>query len=76
MLRDERRYTVPVTIISTTFTRHEIESYTAAGETYFAELPRLADVSIVELPTGHWPQLSEPGSLAAAILAALGAPAP
>lgn len=71
VLADERRFDVPVTLISCTFTREEIDTYTAAGETYFAELPRLRDLTIVELPTGHWPQLSRPDDLGRAIAEAI-----
>lgn len=38
---------------------------------YFAELPHIHDVEIVEFPTGQWPQFSKPEELAAHILAAL-----
>lgn len=67
MLSDDRRYAVPVTLISTTFTREEIDRYTAAGEAYFAELPMIADVTIVEVPTGHWPQFTKAEQLAKVI---------
>ena len=70
-LSDDRRYDVPATIISCTFTREEIDTYTAAGEAYFAELPRLRDLSVVELPTGHWPQFSRPDDLGPAIAEAI-----
>lgn len=62
---------MPVTVISCTFTREEIDTYTAAGETYVAELPRLRDLTVVELPTGHWPQLSRPADLGRAIVDAI-----
>lgn len=68
---DDRRYGVPITIISTTFTRDEIQTYAESGEPYFAELLKIPDVAIVELPTSHWPQFTEPDALAAAIVAAL-----
>ena len=71
-LEDDRRFAVPVTLISSTFTREEIDRYRAAGESYFAELARLVDLTVVELPTGHWPQFSRPDDLAAAILDAVG----
>ncbi len=58
------RYGVPVTLVSTTFTRDEIDSYTSSGEAFFAELPKIADVTIVELPTSHWPQFTRPELLA------------
>jgi pimeloyl-ACP methyl ester carboxylesterase len=71
VLTDEHRFTVPVTMISTTFTREEIDGALAAGVPYFAEIPHLDDVTIVELPTGHWPQFTKPDELAQAILDAL-----
>jgi pimeloyl-ACP methyl ester carboxylesterase len=64
VLGDEARWGVPVTLITTTFTTDEIDQYTAAGEAYFAELPHLDDLTIVELPTGHWPQFSRTEQLA------------
>ena len=64
ILSNEARYAVPVTLITTTFTREQIDSYTAAGEDYFAELPKMQDVTIIELPTSHWPQFTKPEQLA------------
>lgn len=64
---DERRYAVPITLISSTFTRDEIDEYTRAGAAYFAELPRIRDVTIIELPTSHWPQFTKPEQLAEVI---------
>jgi pimeloyl-ACP methyl ester carboxylesterase len=61
---DPARYDVPVTLVTTTFTPEEIQAYTAAGEPYFAELPSTRDVTVVELMTSHWPQLTRPESLA------------
>ena len=42
----------------------------AAGSPFTAELARITDVELVDLPTGHWPQFTRPRELAAAILAA------
>lgn len=64
---DDRRYAVPITLITTTFTREEIDIYTQSGEAYFAELPKITDVTIVELPTSHWPQFTRPEQLAKVI---------
>ena len=64
VLGDEGRFDVPITIISTTFTRDEIDQYVAAGEDYFSELPKIKDVTIIELPTSHWPQFTKPEQLA------------
>jgi hypothetical protein len=41
------------------------------GHPYVAELARIKDVKLVDLPTGHWPQLTKPRELATAILAAI-----
>ena len=64
VLSNEARYGVPITLITTTFTREQIDTYTAAGEDYFAELPKIKDVTIVELPTSHWPQFTKTEQLA------------
>jgi hypothetical protein len=32
------------------------------------EFTRIKDVEYVDLPTGHWPQFTKPGELAALIL--------
>ncbi|MDO9398050.1 MAG: alpha/beta hydrolase [Herbiconiux sp.] len=71
-LRDPARYTVPVTLISCTFTRAEIDEAVAAGAPFFAELPLIERVSVIELTTGHWPQFTKPRELAEAILEAVG----
>jgi pimeloyl-ACP methyl ester carboxylesterase len=68
VLTDERRFTVPITMISSTFTREEIDGAIAAGVPYFAEVPHMDEGTIVELPTGHWPQFTKPGELAQVIL--------
>ncbi|MCS5717042.1 alpha/beta hydrolase [Herbiconiux sp. CPCC 205763] len=65
------RYEVPITLISSTFSRAEIEEAIAAGIPYFAEVPLIARSSIVELPTGHWPQFTKPRELAQAIVDAI-----
>jgi pimeloyl-ACP methyl ester carboxylesterase len=71
VLKDERRYDVPITLISTTFRRDEIDGAIAAGVPYFSEVPKTRDVTIVELPTSHWPQFTKPTELAQAILDAI-----
>jgi pimeloyl-ACP methyl ester carboxylesterase len=64
VLGNESRFDVPITLISTTFTRDEIDQYVAAGEAYFSELPKIKDVTIIEMPTSHWPQFTKPEQLA------------
>ena len=70
-LSNPARFEVPITIISTTYSRAQIDEAVANEAPYFAELARIRDVEIIELPTGHWPQFSMPEKLAAYILATL-----
>lgn len=62
-LVDPRRCEVPVTMISSSFPAEQIHKLAADGHPYFAELSHL-DVTIVDLPTGHWPMWSRPQDLA------------
>lgn len=71
VLSDPRRYDVPVTVIACEFTTDLLREWMAAGVPFVAELARITDVDLVDLPTGHWPQFTRPNELAAAILAAV-----
>lgn len=71
VLSDDRRYDVPVTVIACEFTAEVMRGWMAEGHPYVAELTRVKDVELVDLPTGHWPQLTRPRELATTILAAL-----
>ena len=71
VLSDERRYDVPVTVIACEFPSENLKKWMAEGHPYVAELAKIKDVELVDLPTGHWPQLTRPRDLAAAILAAV-----
>lgn len=67
-LRDERRYAVPVTAVCPEYTAAELRGWVAAGEEPVSELARIRDVEYVDLPGGHWPQLTQPDKLARVIL--------
>lgn len=71
VLHDERRYDVPVTVITSTFPGEMMRQFIAQGHPATAELARVEDFEIVDLPAGHWPQFTRPGDLARAILAAI-----
>jgi pimeloyl-ACP methyl ester carboxylesterase len=71
VLSDERRYDVPVTVIACEFPADVLRKMMAEGHPYVAELAKVKDAELVDLPTGHWPQLTRPEDLAAAILAAV-----
>jgi pimeloyl-ACP methyl ester carboxylesterase len=70
-LHDERRYDVPVTVITSTMPESLLRELMAKGHPSVQELARVRDVTVVELPTGHWPQLSRPDDLAAAVVRAV-----
>jgi hypothetical protein len=71
VLGDDRRYDVPATVIACELPSEALRGWTAEGQPYVAELARITHVDFVDLPTGHWPQLTRPRDLATTILAAL-----
>jgi pimeloyl-ACP methyl ester carboxylesterase/uncharacterized damage-inducible protein DinB len=68
-LSDERRYDVPVSVISTEFTSDMLRGWIAQGLAPVREFTKIHDVEHVDLPTGHWPQFTRPEELGRAILA-------
>ena len=71
VLRDPRRYDVPITVIACEFPAEMLRDLMAKGHPYTAELAEVRDTTLVDLPTGHWPQFTKPDELGAAIVAAL-----
>lgn len=71
VLRDPRRYDVPITVITCEYPAQMLRELMAQGHSYTAELAKVRDVTLVDLPTGHWPQLTKPAQLGAAIAEAL-----
>lgn len=61
-LTDERRLAVPVTLVCPEFSAGEARGWVAAGE--LPELARVADLSYVDVDSGHWPMLTRPLELA------------
>jgi pimeloyl-ACP methyl ester carboxylesterase len=59
-LTDERRYDVPVTVIACEYPTAMLQQWIAEGEPGAAELGLIKHVDYVDLPTGHWPQLTRP----------------
>lgn len=66
-LHDERRYDVPATVIACEFPTSQLQGWLDAGQPFVAELSRMRDVELVDLPTGHWPQFTKPAELGEAI---------
>jgi pimeloyl-ACP methyl ester carboxylesterase len=67
-LSDERRYDVPVTAVCPEYTAEQLRTWIKNGEEPVAEFTRIRDVEYVDLPGGHWPQLTQPDKLARIIL--------
>jgi len=62
MLRDERRYDVPVVLICPEFTVAQAKEWVEQGEV--PELAKTKHVSFVDIDSGHWPMYSAPAELA------------
>lgn len=71
VLRDERRFAVPVTILSGGMDEAAFRDAITQWGRYGDEFAAIADAEIVQLGTGHWPQFSQPQRLAEVILTAL-----
>lgn len=68
---DERRLDVPSTVIASEMPSSLLRELMAQGHPYMAELAKLHDVEIIDLPTGHWPMFTRPTDLGEAIAAAV-----
>ncbi|GAA0809425.1 alpha/beta fold hydrolase [Spirilliplanes yamanashiensis] len=55
---------VPLTLVTCALPAEQVAQMIAAGHPWFAEL---TDATVVAVPTGHWPMLSEPVALARAL---------
>lgn len=70
-LTDERRLAVPVTVVATEFTTDDVRRWVAANIDPARELALMGDVTLVDLPSGRWPQIERPDEVARIILAAI-----
>jgi pimeloyl-ACP methyl ester carboxylesterase len=68
-LVDERRFEVPLTAVCTEYSAAQLQEWIAGGEPAVQEFARFRDAIYIDLPTGHWPQLTKPRELAAPMLA-------
>lgn len=73
VLADARRYEVPVTVICCEFTAEYLQQLIDGGSPWVKELAAIRDRELVDLPTGHWPQLTKPAELADVIADAVAA---
>ncbi len=66
-LRDDRRHDVPMTLVATSYSGEDYRAWAQQGGNFLAALPDYRNLTMVDLPTGHWPMWSEPEKLAAII---------
>jgi len=69
VLTDERRHRVPVTAVCPEYTSADLREWIAEG--HLPELSAADSVGFVDLPGGHWPQLTQPEALARVILSVI-----
>jgi len=67
-LVDERRHAIPVTAVCPEYSPDDLREWMAAGD--LPELSRARDVEMVDIDSGHWPQITAPRRLSELILAA------
>ncbi|SFS14581.1 Alpha/beta hydrolase family protein [Agrococcus baldri] len=66
-LADDRRLDVPATIICTAYSAADYRSYAEQGVPFLQGVLEQRALTMVDLPTGHWPMWSKPAELAALI---------
>ena len=59
---DDRRFSVPVTVVCPEFTPDDFRTWLAAGD--IPELDRAERLELVNLDSGHWPMVTRPVELA------------
>ena len=70
-LRDDRRYQVRTVVIASGFSRDVLDEWRRDYPEVADELDRHDDLTFIELPTSHWPQLTRPDDLTRVILEAM-----
>lgn len=68
---DERRLDVPTTIVISTMSAQQMQSFLDDGVAWLGDTGSLTSLHIVDLPTGHWPQYTKPEELSGLIVEAL-----
>lgn len=70
-LTNPARRDVPATVICSSIPSSVLAELAHPGPPLHTELGELTDLTYVDLPTGHWPMLSRPRDLAAALVDAV-----
>lgn len=63
-LTDERRFGIPVTILSGQLDAESLPAVLAEWGPWAEEFGRIRDTEVVHLGSGHWPQFSQPAAFA------------
>lgn len=69
-LTNADRHRVPTTLVCCSISSRQILKLAQLDHPMFAEVSKLDNVDIIDLPTGHWPMWSCPDALATAIIEA------
>ena len=69
-LSNNARFKVPTTLVCCSILSAQMMELANSGHPMFAEVARLENMDLVDLPTGHWPMWSRPADLAGVIAAA------
>ena len=70
-LSDERRFAVPVTILSGQLDAESFPRVLAQWDAYAREVDKIENVEVITLDSGHWPQFSQPERFAEKLVAAV-----
>ncbi|MDK1358867.1 alpha/beta fold hydrolase [Arthrobacter sp. zg-Y1219] len=69
-LGNEERFKVPATLVCCSIPSTQMMELARSGHPVFAEVARLENLDLIDLPTGHWPMWSRPADLAGVLAAA------
>ena len=69
-LNNEARFKVPTTLVCCSIPSTQMMELAHSGHPVFAEVARLENMDLIDLPTGHWPMWSRPADLAGVLAAA------
>ncbi|WP_420451991.1 alpha/beta fold hydrolase [Ilumatobacter sp.] len=59
---DDRRFSVPLTVVCPEFTPADVRGWVSAGDV--PELDRVERLDLVDIDSGHWPMITQPDNLA------------
>lgn len=66
-LTNDGRFSVPTTMVCCSIPSEQVLELAEEGHAMFAEVARLDNIDVIDLPTGHWPMWSCPDELAKVI---------